>query len=173
MPKPTAAKRSPKTEKSAPAKTPQKSKQGPAAVAKSKKSAPGAKPRRTAAKKPAAKKPAAKKIGAPPADPALTYWLDFFARYHQANGLRPLTLALGPEPVPVTETVSSRYVYEVASRFEDGVEKWQLIAWEIDIPGIRLRDCKDQAEALELFERRYIYGPGVGTVRLRADFRPW
>lgn len=103
----------------------------------------------------------------------MAHWLDFFARYHETHALRPLTLALGPEPVPVTETVSSRYVYEVASKYEDGVEKWQLIAWEIDIPGIRLRDCKDQAEALELFERRYIYGPGVATVRLRPDFRPW
>jgi hypothetical protein len=80
---------------------------------------------------------------------------------------------MGPEPVPVTETQSSRYVYEVASkRGEEGLE-WMLIAWELDVPGIRMRSCATEKEAMELFERRYIYGPGVATVRLRPENRPW
>jgi hypothetical protein len=123
-------------------------------------------PRSTAAKK----RPAAQ---VKPADPAMAHFIDFFARYHDTHALRPVALSLLPEPVPVTETQSSRYVYEVAQRFEDDGEKWMLIAWEIDVPGIRMRDCADQKEAMELFDRRYIYGPGVATVRLRPDFRPW
>ncbi len=109
----------------------------------------------------------------PPADPAFFHWLDFFQRYHQTNHIKMVALALDPEPVPVTENQSSRYVFEVGVKREGGNDKWMLIAWELDVPGIRLRDCKSQEEAMSLFERRYIYGPGVGTVRLRPDCRPW
>lgn len=106
-------------------------------------------------------------------DPAFAHWLNFFTRYHQTHGLRAIALSLGPDPVPVTETVSSRYVYEVAVKDTDDGEQHMLIAWEIDIPGVRLRDCESLAEAMDLFNRRYPYGKGVATVRLRPENRPW
>src|SRR5688572_21531083 len=116
-------------------------------------------PRSTVAKSPkiSARPKPARPPAEPPSDPAMAHWIDFFARYHDTHALRPFALSLLPEPVPVTETQSSRYVYEVAQKREDDGEKWLLIAWEIDVPGIRMRDCASQQEAMERFERRNIY----------------
>jgi hypothetical protein len=127
-------------------------------------------PRRTSS----AKKPAQATPTAQPADPAVAHWMDFFQRYHQAHDIRLIALSLRPEPVPVTETQSSRYVFEVGvKRGEDGEDRYILIAWEIDVPGIRMRDCESLQDAMERFESRNIYGKGVATVRLRPEFRPF
>jgi hypothetical protein len=101
------------------------------------------------------------------------HWLDFFHRYHENLGLRPVALSLLPEPVPVTETQTSRYVYEVGVKSGDQGDEWVMIAWEIDVPGLRTRECASREEAMERFEQRNTYGKGVATVRLRPDCRPW
>ena len=107
------------------------------------------------------------------ADPAILHWLDFFHRYHHSQGLRPVTLSMDPALVAITAEQSSRYIYEVAVRATATAEEWMLLAWEIDVPGIRIRSCDSREEAMEWYERREIYGPKVATVRLSADARPW
>ena len=107
------------------------------------------------------------------ADPALGHWLDFFHRYHHSQGLRPVTLSMTPELVAISDTKNSRYIYEVAVRGTGAAEEWMLLGWEIDVPGIRIRSCDNQEEAMEWYGRREIYGPKVATVRLSADARPW
>ena len=106
-------------------------------------------------------------------DPAISHWLDFFHRYHGTQDIRPVALSMQPELVAISETQASRYVFEVGVRPGDDGDEWMLIAWEIDVPGIRIRNCDSREEAMEWFERREIYGPKVATVRLRPDVRPW
>ena len=117
--------------------------------------------------------PTAEAPSAATVDPAIMHWLDFFHRYHHSQGLRPLTLSMEPALVAISATQRSRYVFEVAVRSHDTTEEWLLIAWEIDVPGIRIRTCDSREDALEWYERREIYGPKVATVRLSADARPW
>ena len=107
------------------------------------------------------------------ADPAIAHFLDFFHRYHHSQALRPVTLSMEPELVAISETQSSRYLFEVAVRTTTAAEEWLLIAWEIDVPGIRIRTCDSREDALDWFGRREIFGPKVATVRLSAEARPW
>ncbi len=106
-------------------------------------------------------------------DPALNHWLDFFHRYHQSQALRPVTRSMEPELVLVSETLASRYVFEVAVRHTGANEEWLLLAWEIDVPGIRIRTCESREDAMDWYARREIHGPKVATVRLGPQARPW
>lgn len=113
------------------------------------------------------------KASAATVDPAIMHWLDFFHRYHHSQDLRPVTLSMEPAVVAISAEQSSRYVFEVAVRSTATAEEWLLLAWEIDVPGIRIRTCDSREDAMDWFGRREIYGPKVATVRLSAAARPW
>ncbi len=106
-------------------------------------------------------------------DPAIMHWLDFFHRYHHSQALRPVTLSMEPELIMVSDTQSSRYVFEVAVRTTGAAEEWLLLAWEIDVPGIRIRTCDGREDAMDWYGRREIHGPKVATIRLGPQARPW
>lgn len=110
-------------------------------------------------------------------DPAIRHWLACFHQIHtEDDTYTPVALRLaadGSAQRSAEQTDGGRLVYEVALRRDARGERWVLIAWEVDVPGIQFCDCADRDEAMALFaEPAKAVGRWHG-VRLRADSRPW
>lgn len=123
----------------------------------------------------------------PARDPALKHWLGAFYQFHMEDDTYiPVALRLAPEDIgndkgvasgdalgPVDQVAADRGVYEVALRSDAQGERWVLIFWEIDVPGIQLCDCVDRDEAMALFEVPSKAAGRWHGVRLRPESRPW
>lgn len=118
-------------------------------------------------------------------DPSLLHWLDMFHFFHtDCHTCTPVALRLDadcPAAYSAEESqgtqepaaTSERYVFEVALCRDGRGERWMLICWELDVPGILYCDCANQEEAMALFaEPSKTVGRWYG-VRLRRERRPW
>lgn len=120
-----------------------------------------------------------------PTDPASRHWLVSFHQIHtEDDTYTPVALRLaadGAEAGAVTEgalpstaqLAVGRLVYEVALRHDARGERWVLIAWEVDVPGIQFCDCADRDEAMALFAKPAKAAGRWHGVRLRSESRPW
>lgn len=112
-------------------------------------------------------------------DRSMCYWRDVFRRYHSGRGA-PLPHALKFVDAPAEgikgdagQIASGRYACEVALCRETTTERWLLIVWEIDVPGMRFCECASQQEAMALYDRPDAVTVPTCGVRLRPDARPW
>ncbi len=120
-----------------------------------------------------------------PFDTAMRHWLDTFHFFHaDSPTYAPVTLRMESAP-SVTDSatenrnkksqmaVVARYVYEVAVCRDSRGERWTLICWEIDVPGIQFCGCADRNAAMALFAEPAAVGGRWHGVRMRAERRPW
>lgn len=120
-----------------------------------------------------------------PTDPAIRHWLGAFHQFHSDDdSYAPVALRLAPAEAEILDPNSSangsapqfataRYVYEVAIRRDARGEKWVLIEWQVDVPGVVFCDCAGRDEAMALFaDPAQANGRWYG-VRLRPEHRPW
>ena len=120
-----------------------------------------------------------------PTDPAIRHWLGAFHQFHSDDdSYAPVALRLAPAEAEILDPNSSangsapqfataRHVYEVALRRDARGEKWVLIDWQVDVPGIVFCDCAGRDEAMALFaDPAQANGRWYG-VRLRPEHRPW
>lgn len=119
------------------------------------------------------------------ADGALRHWLDTFHFFHlDSPGYTPLALRMEGEGsvtasatstrnAKVQASAASRRVYEVANCRDARGERWMLICWEIDAPGIQFCECADRDEAMMLFTEPSMASGRWRGVRLRPEKRPW
>ncbi|MBL9045220.1 MAG: hypothetical protein JNM83_26670 [Myxococcales bacterium] len=68
---------------------------------------------------------------------------------------------------------AGRCGYEVALHRDAQGERWVVILWEIDVPGIQFCDCADREEAMALFMEPAKAAGRWHGVRLRRGNRPW
>lgn len=117
-------------------------------------------------------------------DPALRHWLGAFHQLHtESDTYTPVALRLMPTSGPVVASSSAdgseappataRYVYEVAHVRDATGERWVLVLWEVDVPGIQFCDCADRDEAMALFAEPAKAAERWHGVRLRPESRPW
>ncbi len=118
-------------------------------------------------------------------DAALHHWLDTFHFFHTDSpayapvalrmeiGLSVTDSATGIRNKKVQIAATARYVYEVALCRDARGERWVLIAWEVDVPGIQFCNCADRDEAMALFAEPAKAGGRWHGVRLRLECRPW
>lgn len=120
-----------------------------------------------------------------PTDPAIRHWLGSFHQFHSHDdSYVPVALRLTPAAAEILDSNSSangsalpfatdHHVYEVALRRDARGEKWILIEWQVDVPGIMFCDCAGRDEAMALFaDPAQANGRWYG-VRLRPEHRPW
>ena len=120
-----------------------------------------------------------------PTDPAIRHWLGAFHQFHSDDeSYSPVALRLAPAEAAILDSNSSangsalpfatdHHVYEVALRRDARGEKWILIEWQVDVPGIMFCDCADRDEAMALFAHpARATGRWYGA-RLRPEHRPW
>jgi hypothetical protein len=115
----------------------------------------------------------------------MRHWLNTFSFFHSDTptctpvalrmdgGLPGASPSVGSQGTEVKAAPGGRYVFEVALYGDAQGERWTLICWEVDVPGIQFCDCVDRDEALALFAEP---GKAAGRwhgVRLRPDSRPW
>ena len=118
-------------------------------------------------------------------DSAIRHWLGAFHQFHSDDdSYSPVALRLAPAEAEILDPNSSangsappfataRHVYEVALRRDARGEKWVLIDWQVDVPGIVFCDCAGRDEAMALFaDPAQANGRWYG-VRLRPEHRPW
>lgn len=121
----------------------------------------------------------------PPSDGAMRYWLNTFSFFHSDTptctpaalrmdaGLPSADSLAGSQGAQSPAAPGGRYVFEVALYRNAHGERWTLVCWEVDVPGILYCDCADWDEALALFaEPSKAAGRRYG-VRLRRERRPW
>jgi hypothetical protein len=121
----------------------------------------------------------------PRMDPALRHWFGVFHQFHTEDdayttvALRLLPVGLGSdergeagcvEPGPGE---AGRCVYEVALHRDAQGERWVVILWEIDVPGIQFCHCADHEEAMALFMEPTKAAGRWHGVRLRRGNCPW
>lgn len=115
----------------------------------------------------------------PPTDPAVRHWLGAFHQFHTENDTyTPVAMRLSPvdggsAKGSAAALAMDRHVYEVALRHDAKGERWTLILWEIDAPGIQFCDCAGRDEALALFAEPSKAAGRWSGVRLRPESRPW
>ena len=121
----------------------------------------------------------------PRTDPALRHWYGVFHQLHTevdaytTVALRLLPVGLGSDARGEAGCVgpgpgeASRCVYEVALHRDAQGERWVVILWEIDEPGIQFCDCADHEEAMALFVDPTKAAERWYGVRLRRGNRPW
>lgn len=71
------------------------------------------------------------------------------------------------------QLAAGRLVYEVALCRDARGERWMLVAWEVDVPGIQFCHCADRKEAMALFAELAKAAGRWRGLRLRAESRPW
>lgn len=120
-----------------------------------------------------------------PADPAIRHWLASFHQIHtEDDTYTPVALRLAADGHETGDRADSaqgsaaqlavgRRVYEVALRRDALGERWVLIAWEVDVPGIQFCDCAGRDEAMALFSEPTKAAGRWHGVRLSAESRPW
>lgn len=120
-----------------------------------------------------------RRLGPPPGkatyrDGAIRHWLDTFHHLH-TDGLPYIPVALRLDAASGSHAASSteRYLYEVALHNDARGERWVLIMWEVDVPGVHFCDCTDRAEAMALFAHPAQAAGRWQGVRLRPESRPW
>jgi hypothetical protein len=121
----------------------------------------------------------------PKTDPALRHWLGVFHQFHTeddtyiTHALRLLPVGLGLDkggrgsPAGTEPGAVGRCVYEVALHRDARGERWVLILWEVDVPGIQFCDCEDREEAMALFAEPSRTAGRWHGVRVQRAKRPW
>ena len=123
----------------------------------------------------------------PRTDPALRHWFGVFHQFHTEDdayttvALRLLPVGFGSDARGEAGCVglgpgpgeAGRCVFEVALHRDAQGERWVVILWEIDVPGIQFCDCADHEEAMALFVEPTKAARRWHGVRLRRGTRPW
>ncbi|MBL8635828.1 MAG: hypothetical protein JNM40_21560 [Myxococcales bacterium] len=115
----------------------------------------------------------------------MRHWLNTFYFFHSDTPTcTPVALRIdGGLPVASSLVVSQgtevkaapggRYVFEVALYGDAQGERWSLICWEVDVPGIQFCDCADREEAMALFAEPARAAGRWHGVRVQRAKRPW
>ncbi|HAN92753.1 MAG TPA: hypothetical protein DCQ33_11850 [Nitrospira sp.] len=115
----------------------------------------------------------------------MRHWLDTFSFFHSDTptctpvalrmdgGLPSADSLAGSQGAEAQAAPYGRQIFEAALYKQAQGERWTLICWEVDVPGILYCDCADREEAMALFaEPNKAAGRWYG-VRLRPERRPW
>ncbi len=121
----------------------------------------------------------------PKTDPALRHWFGVFHQFHTeddaytTHALRLLPVGPGLDEggndtqAGTEPRAAGRCVYEVALHRDSRGERWVLIMWEVDVPGIQFCDCADREEAMALFAEPVRAAGRWHGVRVQRAKRPW